>query len=97
MSDKPDLAERIGTAINELDIDFSSFTVVGWLVSLVSLAIGGGIAYLVANGLVERNGLDLAAGMAFCFTMLAVTTITFLMLRWVTNLIGKPITKQKPE
>ena len=28
MSDKPDIAERIGTAINELDIDFSRFTIV---------------------------------------------------------------------
>ncbi len=49
MSDNPDLAERIGAAINELDIDFSRFTPVGWFVSLLSLGAGGGVAYFVSQ------------------------------------------------
>lgn len=55
MTDKPDIAQRIGTAINELDIDFSRFSFVGWIISLVSLSAGGGIAYLACNAMIKRN------------------------------------------
>ena len=93
MSDKPDIAERIGTAINELDIDFSRFTIVGWLVSLLSLGVGGGVAYFACSAMIRRNGLNLAAGMTFCLTMIAVTTIVFLALRWSFGLAGLAVTK----
>lgn len=93
MSDKPDLAERIGTAINELDIDFSRFTLVGWIVSLLSLGMGGGVAYWACSGMIKRNGLDLAAGMTFCLTIIAVTTVLFLALRWSFGLAGLAVTK----
>ncbi len=93
MSDKPDIAARIGTAINELDIDFSRFTIVGWIVSLLSLGAGGGVAYFVCSAMVRRNGLNLAAGMTFCLTMIAVTTIVFLALRWSFAFTGLTITK----
>ncbi len=93
MNRKPDLAERIGRTFNELDIDFSRFTFVGWIASLVALSGGGGLAYWLANGMVRRNGLNLAAGMTFCFTMLVVTTLLFLMLRWIFHRMGLPITR----
>lgn len=96
MKDKPDIAERIGTAINELDIDFSRLSIAGWIVSLLSLFAGGGIAYFAANAMIRRNGLDLAAGMVFCLTMIAVTTISFLALRWVGGRVGLLVTKPQP-
>jgi regulator of RNase E activity RraB len=93
MSDKPDIAERIGTAINELDIDFSRFTFVGWFVSLSALGVGGGVAYLACSAMIRRNGLNLAAGMIFCLTIIAVTTIVFLALRWSFGLAGLGVTQ----
>lgn len=93
MSDKPDIVERIGNAINELDIDFGRFTIVGWFVSLSSLAVGGGVAYLACSAMIRRNGLNLAAGMFSCLTIIAVTTVVFLALRWSFGLAGFGITK----
>jgi regulator of RNase E activity RraB len=96
MSNKPDIAERIGTAINELDIDFSRFTFVGWFTSLSSLGVGGGVAYFACNAMIRRSGLNLPAGMTFCLTMIAVTTIMFLALRWSFGLAGLAVTKSIP-
>lgn len=93
MRDKPDIAERIGTAINELDIDFSRFTLVGWFVSLMSLGVGGGVAYFACSAMIRRNGLNLAAGMTFCLTIIAVTTVVFLALRWSFGLAGLAVTE----
>ncbi len=93
MDEKPGLAERIAKAINELDIDFSAFTAIGWFVSVLSLAAGGGIAYSICRLMIQRNGVDLAAGMVFCFTMIAVTTGSFLMLRWILQRLGLSVTK----
>jgi hypothetical protein len=93
MNHKPDLAERIGDAINELDIDFSRLSAAGWLVSALSLAAGGGIAYALCRLMIQRNGMDLAAGMVFCFTMIAVTTASFLILRWMLHRFGLSVTK----
>ncbi|WP_372718974.1 hypothetical protein [Novipirellula sp.] len=90
-----DIAERIGRTINELDIDFSNFTLLGWMVSLMSLGIGGGAAYAACYPLVQRNGWDKAAGLVFCFTMIAVTTGSFLMLRWMFQHVGMSITKHE--
>ncbi len=96
MSEKPDLAERIGTAINQLDIDFSRLTVAGWLVSLLSFGVGGAAAYFACTAVMGRKGLNLAAGMTFCVTMIAVTTILFLALRRLLSLAGLRVTKSKP-
>ncbi len=93
MNDKPDLAERIGRAINELDIDFSRFTVVGWFVTLLSTAAGGGAAYFASSAMVKRNGLTTGAGLVFCVALIAVSTITFRVLRWVSRRFGYSITK----
>ncbi len=90
---KPSLADRIGASINELDIDFSRFSIAGWIVSVVSLSAGGGLAYLACNAMVQRNGLDVAAGMVFCVTMIAVTTAAFLALRAVAERVGLSVMK----
>lgn len=93
MSEKPDIAERIGTAINELDIDFSRLTFAGWFTSLLSLSLGGGIAYFASSAMIRRNGLNAAAGMTFFLTIIAVTTMVFLLLRWAFGLGGLTVTK----
>ncbi|MCD0460141.1 hypothetical protein [Roseiconus lacunae] len=93
MNDKPDIAERIGAAINELDIDFSRFTLAGWFISLLSLLGGGSAAYAISSFMIRRNGLDVAAGLVFCLTMIAVTTVGFLVLRWAFAIFGVSITK----
>lgn len=95
MSSKPDIAERIGTTINELDIDFSRFTLAGWCVSLASLGLGGGAALLASYAIVRRNGLNLAAGMIFFVTMVATTTIIFIAFRWAMERAGFPVTKSR--
>lgn len=95
MNHKPDIAERIGRAINELDIDFSRLSLVGWVVSLISFSLGGGVACFVGNLMVQRNGLGKGAGLVFCFTIIGVTTAAFLTLRWIVRLGGLSVTKQK--
>ena len=90
-----DIADRIGMAINELDIDFSNFTLLGWMVSLMSLGIGGGAAYAACYLMVQRNGWDKAAGLVFCITMIAVTTGSFLTLRWMLRHVGMAITNDE--
>ena len=95
MTNKPDIAERIGRTINELDIDFSRLSFIGWIVSLISLSLGGGVAYFVGNLMVQRNGLGKGAGLVFCFTIIGVTTVTFLTLRWIAKLGGLSVTKSK--
>jgi regulator of RNase E activity RraB len=95
MSHRPDLAERIGTTINELDIDFSRLTLVGWFVSLVSLAVGGVAAYFASNFMMGRDGWNLAVGMTFCLVMIAVTTFIFLALRWAFRLAGLSVIQSK--
>ncbi|AMV35564.1 hypothetical protein VN12_25960 [Pirellula sp. SH-Sr6A] len=95
MSTKPDIAERIGSTINELDIDFSRFTMTGWCVSLASLGAGGGAAFLASFAMVRRNGVNLVAGMVFFATMVAVTTVLFLVLRWAIERAGFAVTKSQ--
>jgi regulator of RNase E activity RraB len=79
--------------LNELDIDFRRFTIVGWFVSLLSLGAVGGVAYFICSGLIRRNGLNLAVGMTFCLTIIIITTIVFLVLRWSFGLAGLAVTK----
>lgn len=93
MSDKPDLAERVGTAVNELDIDFSRFTLVGWLVSVISLGMGGGAAFLVCRPMVQRNGLDKGDGLVFFLTIVTVTVVLFLGLSWIAARLEMPIVR----
>lgn len=95
MSSKPNLPERLGRSLNELDIDFSSFTLVGWLVGVLSLLIGGGLAGLAMWLMVRQRGLDVAAGMVFCITMLFFTTASFIALRYGLTRAGFAITRQR--
>lgn len=94
MNGKPDLAERLLTAVNELDIDFSKLTVVGWLVSFSSLGVAGGVAYLACGEMVRQNGLGRGVGLVFFLIMVTVTTIMFLALRWAFRQAGLSLTKQ---
>jgi hypothetical protein len=93
MAKNRDLAERIGTTINELDIDFSRFTLTGWIVSILSLGLSGGLAYVVCSAMVKRNGIDPAVGMVFFLIMIAVTTVSFLTLRKLAGALGLSVTK----
>ena len=93
MSDKPDIAEKVGTAINELDIDFSRFTLLGWLISLISLGIGGGAAFLVCRPMVQRNGLDKGVGLAFFVVIVTVTVILFMVLFRIAAKLEFPIVR----
>lgn len=93
MSDERDFANRVGTAVNELDIDFSRFTTVGWLVSLISVGIGGGAAFLVCQPLVQRNGLSKGVGLTFFVTILAVTVMLFMVLSRVATMLEMPIVR----
>ena len=93
---------RFGRWINQLDIDFSSFTLVGWVVALGSLALGGFTGYLVYT-LVEpwanRQGVDAgkAAGLCFFITMVVVTVFSFQGLRTVALWTGNPIVRKSED
>ena len=95
MNNKPDISERIGTAINELDIDFSQLSFVGWIVSLLSVTAGGGVASLVCITMIRHNRPNLIAGLTFFITIIAVTTIIFLTLRRVVGMAGFSVTKSQ--
>lgn len=51
---------------------------------------------IACYAMIKRNGLNLAAGMTICLTMIAVTTILFLALRWLCGLAGLNVTKRNP-
>ncbi|WP_197355323.1 ribonuclease E inhibitor RraB [Aureliella helgolandensis] len=92
MNEKLGIADKIGSAINELDIDFSSFTLVGWFVNLLSLGTSGGVAYFACSALIRRNGLNLGVGMTFFLIIIGVTTSVFLTLRWLLDKAGFALT-----
>lgn len=93
---------RIGRWINQLDIDFSSFTLVGWVVALGSLLLGGFagyLAYLVvsdwANG--QRVDAGKAGGLSFFIAMVVVTVFSFQGLRAIARWTGNPVVKERDE
>ena len=90
-----DLAERLGRTVNELDIDFSSFSRAGWLVSLTSLLVGGGVAWSVYQPMPKPKGPNDGPALVLGLTMIGVTVASFLALRWLSNRIGFPITEGK--
>jgi hypothetical protein len=90
-----DLAERLGRTVNELDIDFSSFSIAGWLVSATSLLLGGGIAWGVYQSMPKLKGPNDGPALVLGLTMIGVTVASFLALRWLSNRIGFPITRSK--
>lgn len=93
---------RFGRWINQLDIDFSSFTLVGWVVALGSLLLGGFAAYLaytLVDGWDNRQGpgAGKAAGLSFCITMIVVTVFSFQGLRGIARWTGNPVVKEREE
>ena len=90
-----DLAERLGRTVNELDIDFSSFTVAGWLVRVSSLVLGGSVAWSVYQLFPNPRGPDNGPALVLGLTMIGVTVTSFLVLRWFSNRMGFPVTKGK--
>ena len=91
MSDESDIAKRVGTAVNELDIDFSRFTATGWAISLISLGMGGGAAYLACHPLVQRNGLSKGVGLLFFVVIVTVTVVLFRVLPRIAAKLEMPV------
>ena len=90
------LPERIGRSINELDIDFSRFTLAGWIVSLASLSIGLIAALAAYWAVVEKIRDDKGPALVFGFVMIGTTVVTFLALRAILSVFGVPIIRQRP-
>lgn len=94
MSSRSDkLAERLGRAVNELDIDFSRFTLSGWLVSVTSLTLGAGAAWRAYQAMPKRQGPDNGPALVLGQTMIGVTVVSFLTLRWCSTRVGFPVTR----
>jgi len=90
-----DFHRRIGTSINELDIDFSRFTFAGWCVSLASLALGMTAALAAYWAVVARVRDDRGPALAFGLVMIGTTVVTFLSLRWVLSKLAIPILRPR--
>ena len=91
----PDVPERIGKSINELDIDFSRFTLAGWCASLSSLSLGFFVALAAYWSVVGRIADDRGPALAFGLTMIGVTVVSFLILRAVLRMFGISIVKER--
>ncbi len=91
--DKPDVAERIGRTVNELDIDFSSFTVAGWIVSCLSLVTGCAAGWFAWQAMPKRKGPDDGPALVLGLTMIGVTVGAFLILRWLSSKSGWPVVR----
>jgi hypothetical protein len=89
------LPERIGKAINELDIDFSRFTVVGWAISIASLATGFLIAWSAYWAVAGKVADDRGPALAFGLSMIGTTVLVFLSLRAVLGRCGVSIVKER--
>ena len=83
---KKDLAQRVGETINELDIDFSRFTPLGWLISAISLGVGGAAAWFASQAVPRKP--DGGPALAFGVTMIAVTVVLFIAMRWLGDRAG---------
>ncbi|QDU77949.1 hypothetical protein Pan97_50280 [Bremerella volcania] len=93
---------RFGRWINQLDIDFSSFTLVGWVVAIGSLVLGGFAGYLVyslvaAGGNQQGVNAGKASGLSFFITMVVVTVFSFQGLRAVARWTGNPVVRDRED
>lgn len=93
---------RFGRWINQLDIDFSSFTLVGWVVAIGSLVLGGFagyLAYTLIAGWDNQQGVNAgkAAGLCFFITMVVVTVFSFQGLRAIARWTGNPVVRENEE
>lgn len=91
----PDLPERIGRSMNELDIDFSRFTLAGWCVSLFSLTLGFFVGLAAYWAVVRRIADDRGPALAFGLTMIGVTVVSFLTLRAILRQFSISIIKER--
>lgn len=97
---KPDqdgLPERIGKTINELDIDFSRFTLVGWLLVLITTGLGVAVGWIIYEAMPQRGAMDRAPALVPPLAGFFVCVGTFLLFRFLLNRLGLPIIKaQRP-
>ncbi len=92
---------RFGRWINQLDIDFSRFTLVGWLVAMGSLVLGGLAgygAYLLVVDWDNQQGANAGkgAGLSFFIAMVVVTVFSFQGLSAVVRWTGGSIVRDDP-
>ncbi|WP_425613620.1 hypothetical protein NA78x_003455 [Anatilimnocola sp. NA78] len=91
------LPERLGRFVNELDIDFSRFTVAGWLTSVASLVLGLIIALAAYRSVVGKIQQDAGPALVFGLVMIGVTVLSFLVMRAMLAKLLIPIVRQPPE
>jgi hypothetical protein len=87
------LSERIGRALNALDIDFSRFTAAGWIVSLVSLAAGVLTGLTVYEAIPQFDAKDQGRALVLGISVIVATTVTFLVSKAILARLGIPIVK----
>ncbi len=93
MTPREGLPERLGKATNELDIDFSRFTVVGWLLVIVTLGLGVTIGWLIYGMMTPRGPMDRAPALVPPLAGFVVSVGTFLLFRFLLNRAGLTILK----
>ena len=89
------LIERIGRSINELDIDFSRFSVAGWCVSAASLTIGFVAALAAYCAVVGKIRDDRGPALVFGLVMIGTTVAAFLLLRGALSSLGISIVRSR--
>lgn len=90
------LPERLGKLVNELDIDFSRFTVAGWLTSFTSLGIGLAAALISYRAVVGKIQQDAGPALVFGLVMIGTTVACFLLLRAVLTKLSITIVRPPP-
>lgn len=93
MSSREGLPERLGKTVNELDIDFSRFTIVGWLMVIATLGLGVAVGWLLYGMMTPRGPMDRAPALVPPLAGFAVTVGTFLLFRAILQWAGLPVTK----
>ncbi|QDU28901.1 hypothetical protein ETAA8_40070 [Anatilimnocola aggregata] len=90
------LPERVGRLINELDIDFSRFTVAGWLTSFTSLLLGLIVALAAYRSVVGKIRHDSGPALVFGLVMIGITVLSFLVMRAILAKLSIAIVRQPP-
>ena len=91
------LQDRIGKAINELNIDVSLFTWAGWFVSIASVSVGFLAAVAAYSAVAGRIAVNEGPALAFGVAMIGGTVIVFLTLRAVLSRFGVQIVRDRDE
>ncbi|MEZ6062351.1 MAG: hypothetical protein R3C19_18570 [Planctomycetaceae bacterium] len=92
-NDDDGLAGRIGRKVNELDIDFSRFTVAGWLVVLATVGNGVLAGWLAFANVRGRNAMDNGPALLIGLSGLVAAILTFFGLRWILGRLGVRIVR----